>query len=60
MTIPSRLRNGKETEIRVDKVIALVAYMEPAESELAFLLDLSQREVTFDLVNKALLSTLCV
>ena len=41
MTIPSRLRNGKETEIRVDKVIALVAYMEPAESELAFLLDLS-------------------
>ena len=55
MTIPARLRNGKETEILVDRVIALVAYMEPSESELAFLLDPSQREVTFDLINNTLL-----
>ena len=55
MTIPTRLRTGKEIEIRVDQVIALIAYMDPAESELSYLLDLNQREVTFDMINKSIL-----
>lgn len=54
--IPTKNQQGKEIEIEVVEVTALVCYSEPEQSELGFLMTVGQRQIIASLLNNELLS----
>lgn len=54
--IPSRNKSGKDIKIEVKDVLMLLCYPEPEQSELSFLVSLSQRQMIADRLNNEILS----
>jgi hypothetical protein len=55
LMIPTKNFNGIDTEIEIVSITALICYIEPEKSEMAFLLSEGQRQIIANLLNNEVL-----